>query len=178
MKKIEKLNKELAKIEQEIQKYIIELKDTSYRRKGGYFGTDKADTKDYLIFKTIARTKNLNTYLCIAPSHAELLNSYKIALAKVRAEYDRINKLHHNKWVRAAESRSRRIVDEQIKQGFSNYSKAFVIGNENIYFAHPYYKHSDYNKGIAMPNTPRFRKIAKELNQKLADAGMEMHELI
>jgi len=56
----------------------------------------------------------------------------------------------------------------QKQQGKSNYSKVLVIGNSNIYWASHDYGHSDYNKSIAMPNTPKNREVAKVINRYLS----------
>jgi hypothetical protein len=53
------------------------------------------------------------------------------------------------------------------KRGFDSYSKVLILGNKNIYWASPVYQHSDYNKSVAFPNTPKFRKIADLINKYL-----------
>lgn len=55
----------------------------------------------------------------------------------------------------------------QKKEGNSNYSKILILGNMNIYWAHPFYQHSDYNKSIAMPLNKRTVKIAGIINKYL-----------
>lgn len=51
--------------------------------------------------------------------------------------------------------------------GWGNYGKALFVGNRNIYWCHPGYGHSDYNKGIAFDNTEKNRKIAETINKYL-----------
>jgi len=58
-------------------------------------------------------------------------------------------------------------VREQKKLGESNYAKMLIVGNKNIYWASPNYQHSDYNKGIAMPNNEKNRELAKKINKML-----------
>lgn len=76
-----------------------------------------------------------------------------------------------NKFYRLNEStisRIRREMNEQIKWGYSSYSKILIEGNTNIYWASPVYLHSDYNKSRAMENTPENRKIMELVNKMLA----------
>lgn len=55
----------------------------------------------------------------------------------------------------------------QKKRGEDNYSKKLFIGNRNIYWCHPSYGHSDYNKGISFENTAKNREIAELINKFL-----------
>ena len=64
--------------------------------------------------------------------------------------------------------RIRREMNEQIKWGYSSYSKILIEGNTNIYWASSVYLHSDYNKSRAMENTPKNRKIMELVNKMLA----------
>lgn len=76
-----------------------------------------------------------------------------------------------NKFYRLNEStisRIRREMNEQIKWGYSSYSKILIEGNINIYWASPVYLHSDYNKSRAMENTPKNRKVMELVNKMLA----------
>jgi hypothetical protein len=54
----------------------------------------------------------------------------------------------------------------QINNGtiHTNYRKVLIEGNRNIYWAHPGYRHSDYNKHIAFPNTERNRRVMNLIN--------------
>ena len=65
-------------------------------------------------------------------------------------------------------TRIKREMSEQIKWGYSSYSKILIEGNTNIYWASPVYLHSDYNKSRAMENTPKNRKIMELVNKMLA----------
>lgn len=47
------------------------------------------------------------------------------------------------------------------------YSKILIFGNNNIYWASPIYQHSDYNKSIAMPRTPKNEKLSNLINRIL-----------
>jgi hypothetical protein len=51
--------------------------------------------------------------------------------------------------------------------GWGNYSKILFIGDRNIYWCHPGYGHSDYNKSIAFSNTEKNRKISYTINKYL-----------
>lgn len=58
-------------------------------------------------------------------------------------------------------------VKRMINNGYSNYSKILIAGKSNIYFAHPEYQHSDYNKRFAFPNTPENRAFMGKVNEIL-----------
>lgn len=163
MKKLEKLIKKAQQIKSIILINSIEKKDTSYRRNGGYFGTAPADTSGLIIFDTIARTKHLNTYICVSQDMKEKVDEYKNTLVAIDNERARLKRIEDKK----APEKAREFMLYQIKMGWhlTNYKKILIEGKTNIYFAHPHYQHSDYNKSIAMPNTPKNRKIAKELNE-------------
>jgi hypothetical protein len=49
----------------------------------------------------------------------------------------------------------------------TNYFKVLVEGNKNIYWASQKCGHSDYNKSIAMPNTPHNREVMRVINAYL-----------
>lgn len=55
----------------------------------------------------------------------------------------------------------------QKNEGWSNYTKILIEGNAHIYWAHPLYKHQDYNKSIAFENTPNNRMLAEKINRYL-----------
>ncbi|MDR0913093.1 MAG: hypothetical protein LBM96_10900 [Methanobrevibacter sp.] len=56
----------------------------------------------------------------------------------------------------------------QKKAGFGeNYLKILVLGDKNIYWASPIFKHRDYNKSIAMPNSDRNKKVIDIINNYL-----------
>jgi hypothetical protein len=169
MKKIEKLFKNLEYIQSEINTISFERKDTSYRRSGGYFGTEKAYTLDCIVIETYARTKYLNTYKCIPMGNIELVKKYQDAKNLIRIEKDRLNKIAESKWAKESILKARKFAIKQIFDGtiHTNYAKVFFIGNNNIYLAHPYYGHSDYNKCKIMPNTAKHTKVAQELNKVL-----------
>lgn len=61
-----------------------------------------------------------------------------------------------------------RFARQQKTEGKSNYSKILIEGFKNIYWAHPIYQHTDYNKSIALSNTEENRKIMKLINKYLA----------
>ncbi|OGB84461.1 hypothetical protein A3F66_07070 [candidate division TM6 bacterium RIFCSPHIGHO2_12_FULL_32_22] len=171
MKKLDKLKKELEKIQIEINKVSFERKDTSYRRQKGYFGTIEAHTSDCIIVSVVARTKYLNTYICVEKSENILVEKLNAAKKAVEIERARIFRLEEQKWAKSSILKMQMFTEQQIREGFSNYSKKFFIGNNNIYACHPSYAHSDYNKFKAMPNTAKHRKIAETLNKKMIDAG-------
>lgn len=56
----------------------------------------------------------------------------------------------------------------QKKEGKSTYSKVLIDGNTNIYWASEIYRHSDYNKSIAMPINDSNLKLMQVVNSYLA----------
>lgn len=48
-----------------------------------------------------------------------------------------------------------------------NYKKILIEGDTHIYWAHPYYKHNDYNKSIWRKNTPENRVKMRIINNFL-----------
>lgn len=93
MKKLEKLSKKLEKISSQIAAIAFEVKDYSYRRKGGYFGTVKANVSSFLVIKKVARTKYLNTYICVNNDQKALVDDFSIAVEAVNVELLRLNKI-------------------------------------------------------------------------------------
>ncbi len=168
MKTTEILTKKLSKIEAQISKVSFERRDTSVKS-GKYYSTIKAYTEGLIIFETYRRTPHLNTYICVDEQNRELIEQYY----KVKEE---LEKAHKKLFIRDSIKKSIEAVERDIAAGthLTNYGKMFIQGKTNIYYAHPFYKHSDYNKWKAMPNTPKHWKIAQELNKKLIDAGMKI----
>lgn len=177
MKKLQKIQKEIEKINAEIAAISIEIKDTSYRRSGGYYGTDKADTTGLVIVKTIERTKYLNTYICLNPEYKHLADKYNGLVSMQTNEYKRLNKLAQNKWAKESIQKAQEMAERDIANGtiFTNYGKRFIMGNKNIYYAHPEYRHSDYNKAQVMPNTPKHWAVAEQLNAIINSAINNIH---
>lgn len=162
MKKIEKIKAQLDEVKQQLQAVSFERKDISYRRKGGYFGTYKAQTDDVIIINSFLRTKHLRTYICVDKSFSELVANFN----KLQIEHtNQFNKQYERESIKEAIE----VVNRDIETGVihTNYGKRFIVGNKNIYYAHPVFKHEDYNKWCAMPNTPMHRRIAEELNKKI-----------
>jgi hypothetical protein len=176
MKKIEKLNAQLADLEKQIKTISFERRDTSFRRSGGYFGTNNALTNDVIVVDTIARTKHLNTYVCVNIIHADLIDKYNNLKGEISSEYERINKKARNKWAKDSINSAKDAAERDIKDGtvLTNYAKMFIVGHRHIYYAHPLYGHGDYNKSALMPNTPKHRKVADELNQLLIANGLSV----
>lgn len=54
-----------------------------------------------------------------------------------------------------------------INKNSGNYKKVLIEGNTHIYWAHPYYGHSDYNKSIWRKNTPENRVKMQIINNFL-----------
>lgn len=175
MKKLEKLKKQLTKINEKISLISFERKNTSYRRSGGYFGTTPATTSDAIIVRSYARTRYLNTYICISKSAENelLVNELRSVESLIDAEYKRLRRLSEKKWLKSSIIDATNKVKEDIASGRcrTNYGKRFIEGNTHIYYAHPVYGHADYNKWAAMPNTKQHRVVAAELN-KLIDANL------
>lgn len=176
MKKLEILNKKLIKIENQINLVSFERKDTSYRRSGGYFGTNPANLTGVIVYKSFARTKYLNTYICVSIENEALVNDYKNTKILANQEYSRLNKIDEKRMLTTSIQEAIEFTNKQISEGtvHTNYAKMFIVGNENIYAAHPHYGHSDYNKWCAMPNTPKHRKVAEQLNQRLISNGLSI----
>ena len=168
MKKTEILTKKLSKIEAEILKVSFERRDASVKS-GRHYTTLKADTEGLIIFETKRRTPHLNTYICVDEQNRELIEQYY----KIKEE---LEKAHKKQFIRESINKAIEAVERDIAAGnhLTSYVKMFIQGDTNIYYAHPFYKHSDYNKWKAMPNTPKHWKIAQELNKKLIDAGMKI----
>jgi hypothetical protein len=168
MKTTEILTKKLSKIEAQISEVSFERRDTSVKS-GRHYTTIKADAEGLIIFETYRRTPHLNTYICVDEQYKELIEQYY----KIKEE---LEKAHKKQFVRESIKKSIEAVERDIAAGnhLTNYGKMFIQGITNIYYAHPFYKHSDYNKWRAMPNTPKHWKIAQELNKKLIDAGMKI----
>lgn len=165
MKKIEKLRKQANDLETYLLSQSFERKDKSFRRSGGYFGTHEADLSNCIVLSSHARTKNLNTYICVD----ELLE-YKVK--ELNHLKEEINKLAFLEYCKESILKANIVVDNDIQSGVihTNYGKKFFVGNKNIYYCHPFYGHLDYNKWCAMPNTPKHRKVAEMLNQKIEEA--------
>lgn len=174
MKKLESLRKQLDEVWIEINKVSIERKDTSYRRSGGYFGTTKANTTGLIVIESHARTRHLNTYICLHPEHKYLSEKLIEIKAAIKNEVARLDKISAKKWAKDSIEKCKNFVQWQIKDGTinTNYVKIFIEGNRHIYACHPYYKHEDYNKFMAMPNTAKHRAIAQELNEQMIHAGL------
>jgi hypothetical protein len=178
MKKLEILNAKLSKIENQIELVSFERKDTSYRRSGGYFGTDPANLTGVIVYKQFARTKHLNTYICVSVENESLVNDYKNVKTLVDQEHSRLNKIAQKRRLTISIQEAIEFTQKQISEGTvnTNYAKMFIVGNKNIYAAHPYFGHSDYNKWCAMPNTAKHRKVAAELNQLLQSKGLNINQ--
>lgn len=169
MKKLQKLQNRLATINTELAKVSFERKDTSYRRSGGYYGTDKADTSGCIVIATYHRTRYLNTYICVPEQYRQSVEEQQNIMAEISA-------FMAKQWAKESIQKCIDRVNADIADGtvFTNYAKIFIEGNNHIYMAHPYYQHSDYNKWQAMPNTAKHRKVAAELNAKLIEAGVNL----
>ena len=168
MKKVEKLQRRLAQIEQKINAVAFTLQDSSYRRAGGYIGTSTPDLSNVIVICTSRRTKYLNDYKCVKSEHKDLADLYNQAQAELKFYYARQRDLVHKNWLKNAGKEAVIYAEQQIKDGtiFTPYAKWFFVGNRNIYLCSPLYGHADYNKSVIMPNTPRYRKLAEELNEK------------
>jgi hypothetical protein len=60
------IKEQISSLKSELYAQSFERKDTSYRRRGGYFGTNHADTSDCCILEVVSRTHYLNTYICVS----------------------------------------------------------------------------------------------------------------
>lgn len=171
MTNLQKLQAQRSQIESQLN--IIERKDTSYKS-GRYFHTREADLDGVIVLKTIKRTKHLNTYICVAKDQSELADSYKFTNFQIEDEEKKMRMKAKRKSDKEAPKYCIDFANRQIKDGTinTNYYKEFIVGNSSIYACHPYYKHSDYNKWCAMPNTSKNRKLAEELNEKMRGAQL------
>ncbi|HMT75702.1 MAG TPA: hypothetical protein PKA77_16630 [Chitinophagaceae bacterium] len=169
MTKLQKIQRQLSEVESAISAISFERKDTSYRRSGGYFGTAKADTDDCIIIKSVARTRYLNTYICIYNNKTNQLLKLKFDELKniMAIEQARLAKIARNKWAKESIVKAWEVVRNDVANGWhkTNYGKIMMQGDRHIYYAHPSYGHDDYNKWMAMPNTPANWKAAQEINE-------------
>lgn len=117
-----------------------------------------------------------NTYICVNQSDAALVEQLKIAENNLNSERARFRKIADKKWAQTSITDAIEYTDRQINNGtiHTNYVKIFIQGNTHIYGAHPHYQHSDYNKFVAMPNTPKHWKVAQQLNAKMQAAGLSI----
>jgi hypothetical protein len=94
--------------------------------------------------------------------------AYDLAYCKQHKFIYRPEKQIHSKQVRAI-----LFAKEQVKSGIikTNYAKILIEGNSNIYWAHPQYAHSDYNKSRAFENTEPNRALALKINNYLQKNG-------
>jgi hypothetical protein len=153
------LIKKLEKAQIELQKNTIKLKDRSYRRSKGYFGTETPDFTGLFVYKTFLKTPFLNTYLCLTKEDTAMWVDVDILNKKL---YEAKRKQFAKQSIIDCEI----LAKTQIENGTinTNYYKEFIVGSKNIYFASPIYMHEDYNKSVVMPNTPKHRKVAEKLN--------------
>lgn len=170
--KYQTLTKKIEEIKGELNAVSFERKDTSKRRSKGYFGTKKAKTSDVIVVETFARTRYLNTYVCVAREQQLLVDRYNEAKAQLETEKLRLLKIAQRKWASQSIIDTTKLIENDIDSGIihTNYGKRLFVGNSNIYYAHPHYGHNDYNKAMVMPNTAKHRKIAVELNQRIENA--------
>jgi len=90
--------------------------------------------------------------------------AYDLAYSRQHKFTYRPEKQIHSKQIRAI-----LFAKEQVKSGSikTNYAKTLIKGNLNIYWAHPVYGHSDYNKSLAFENTESNRILASKINSFL-----------
>lgn len=60
-----------------------------------------------------------------------------------------------------------RFAKMQKKEDMGNYIKILIMGNNNIYWAHPIYRHRDYNKSVAFEISDKNLKVAETINKFL-----------
>ena len=175
MKKIEILNRTFDRLIKTINTKSFERKDTSYRRSGGYFGTEHANLRDVIVLSSFQRTKHLKTYICLPLDCENLKIEHDSLQRKILEEYNRLNRLGQKKWAKESVKKYTDLVNKDIEDGTinTNYGKIFIQGNKHIYYAHPYYQHYDYNKHRAMPNTPKHWKVAQGLNKLIEQAKLK-----
>lgn len=87
--------------------------------------------------------------------------AYDLAYGKQHKFTYRPEKQIHSKQVRAILFAKEQVKDGSIK---TNYAKVLIEGNSNIYWAHPNYGHSDYNKSRAFENNESNRLLAAKIN--------------
>jgi hypothetical protein len=62
-------------------------------------------------------------------------------------------------------------INQSLKAKGSNYFKIMIEGNTNIYYAHPVYGHSDYNKSRLFPKNTQTLKLMQLFNAIVKVAG-------
>lgn len=90
--------------------------------------------------------------------------AYDLAYGQMRSKKYRASKQIHSKQIAAILHAKNQVNSGSIK---TNYAKILIEGNSNIYWAHPYYGHSDYNKSVAFDNTESNRLLAAKINSYL-----------
>lgn len=98
-----------------------------------------------------------------APSDKVYRNAYSLSYGSAFFKEQRARSTSINMPV----SKAIQFAKQEKKEGTTNYSKILVIGNSNIYWASPVYKHKDYNKSIAFENTEKNRNVAAVINRFL-----------
>ena len=104
----------------------------------------------------------------------EAINSCGVLrLSKLAYEYAyrSANKYKRCQWLNLEKIYSKQVLaihfaKEQVLRGTINtsYAKILIEGNNNIYWAHPYYGHRDYNKHKAFENTEENRLLMAKIN--------------
>lgn len=96
-----------------------------------------------------------------APSQKVYKNAYKLSFGCADFKNFRIKHTTINQPIKEV-IRWAKYQKEKCKG--TNYLKNLILGNSNIYWASPIYKHQDYNKSIALKNTPKNRILAEKIN--------------
>lgn len=97
MRTLKSLNKDLEIAQEKLDAVSFERKDTSFRRKGGYFGTHSADLTNVIVVYKYARTRYLYTYTCIYAENVHLFEKVNEIKAKIHALRERNAKRNFQK---------------------------------------------------------------------------------
>lgn len=105
-----------------------------------------------------------------APSKKIISAAYKLAYFPDDFKHFRCYRgAYENSPLRMPITDTIRFAKSQKKDGSinTNYGKILIEGNDHIYWASPVYKHSDYNKSVALKNTEKNRNLMCVINAYL-----------
>lgn len=95
MKTEKQIEKKIAELKERLYSQSFERKDTSYKS-GRYFGTHAADVRDCLVLESVARTRYLNTYICVKNTDENTLLRAEYFNLKLKLQELKIKKANSN----------------------------------------------------------------------------------